>query len=147
MKRNTVFGVTGFAVLTLIFLSAFKPAPGDHPLYIRALGDLRSARWSLEHKPGNWKRTTDELNAVGEIDKAINEIKKSHIDDGHDNNWDPRVKELGDHIGRLHAAADFLHKAHEDIKDEDMKWENGLKQRTLQHIDAAIANTEKAIRQ
>jgi len=147
MKKTTFFGVTGFAVLTLIFLSAFKaaPGPGDHPNYLHALTNLRSARWLLEHRPGNWKQTMDEITAVKEIDMAIMEIKKGDIDDKHDNSWKPEVKEVTDRPGRLKEAVDFLHMAQADVKMEDPKFANGLKGKTLQHVDAATASAEKAV--
>ena len=141
-------------MLILFFSTTLKLNAGvtakypDHPAYLHALSDLRAARWMLEHRPGNWKQTEDEMNAVREIDKAINEIKQASIDDGKDVNWHPQVDERPDHAGRLHAAADYLRKAREDVnREEDNGFARGLKNRALQHINAAIGGTERAMKQ
>src|ERR1700734_745230 len=55
---------------------------GPHPYYLHALSDLRAARWMIEHRPGNWAQTQDEIEAVHRIDAAIGEIKKASIEDG-----------------------------------------------------------------
>ena len=108
----------GFVFLLIGFnVSGMKP---DHPNYLHALSDLRAARWMLEHQPGNWQRTTDEVEAVKQIDAAINDIKKT--------------------------AIDFLKKEREDVsKEEDNNFAQGLRARALKHIDEAIKLTEKAI--
>ena len=142
--------LTGFLILFSMNLAAVKAAPaksfGAHPYYLHALSDLRAARWMIEHRPGNWTQTVDEVHAVKEIDAAINEIKKASIDDGKDINDHPKVDEHPDHAGRLHDAADFLRKARNDIgKDEDNKFAQGLQGRAYMHIDEAINSTKRAI--
>ena len=120
----------------------------DHPYYLHALSDLRAARWMIEHRPGGWNRTIDEIEAVKEIDLAINEIKKAAIDDGKNIDDHPKVDEKNDHEGRLHQAVDFLKKSREDIShDEDNKFAQGLQERAYTHIDKAINATKKAIHQ
>jgi tetratricopeptide (TPR) repeat protein len=152
MKKNKTISMAGLAVLFLLLATSVQmrasvnAKPGEHPAYLRALSDLRSARWMLNHRPGNWKQTNDELMAVAEIDKAIDEIKKASIDDGKDVNWHPKVDEVPDRGGRLHAAADYLRKAREDVnKEEDNGFARGLRNRALEHINGAIAATEKAV--
>src|SRR5579859_586234 len=88
---------------------------GDHPYYLHALSDLRAARWMIEHRPGNWQQTVDEVEAVRRIDAAINEIKKAAIDDGKNLEDHPPVDERNEHDGRLHVALDFLRKARQDV--------------------------------
>jgi len=56
--------------------------PGKHPAYLHALSDLRTARWMLEHRPGDAAVSAREDVAVAEIDASINEIKHAAIDDG-----------------------------------------------------------------
>ena len=133
--------------ITLVFIqfnvSGQKPR---HPHYLHALSDLRAARWMIEHRPGDWRQTVDEVEAVKRIDEAINEIKKASIDDGKDINDNPKVDEHPDHPGRLHAAEEFLKKAREDVnKDEDNRFAQSLQDRALKHINEAIKLTEKAI--
>jgi hypothetical protein len=118
----------------------------EHPYYLHALSDLRAARWMIEHRPGNWQQTTDEVEAVKRIDAAINEIKKASIDDGKNLEDHPKVDEKNDHDGRLHEAVDFLRKARQDIShDEDNKFAQGLQARAYDHIDHAIDFVKKAI--
>lgn len=151
MKRNTIIKASGFAMLILFLGTTMPTYAGPHPEhapYLHALEHLRTARWLLEHRPGNWKQSEDEMAAVREIDKAINEIKMLRIDDGHDNNWTPTISaEQKERRGRLRQAADLLHRAHADIKDEDTAFGKGLRDRALMHIDAAASATERAMRQ
>src|ERR1700693_4442511 len=113
MKRFLSFRALPL-ILVLACISFISKAnisfSGDHPYYLHALSDLRAARWMIEHRPGNWDRTVDEVQAVKEIDAAINEIKKAALDDGKDINDHPKVDEHPDHAGRLHDAMDFLRK-------------------------------------
>ena len=119
---------------------------GDHPYYLHALSDLRAARWMIEHRPGNWQQTVDEVEAVRRIDAAIGEIKKAAIDDGKNLQDHPAVDEKNDHDGRLHVSLDFLRKARQDIShDEDNHFAQNLQFRAYEHIDGAIAAVKKAI--
>jgi hypothetical protein len=120
---------------------------GPHPYYLHALSDLRAARWMIEHRPGNWAQTEDEIAAVHRIDAAIGEIKKASIEDGKNLEDHPPVDEKADHPGRLHAALDFLRKARQDIShDEDNAFAQGLQARAYGHIDGAIDAVKRAIR-
>jgi hypothetical protein len=139
-------------LVSFAFVSQSKAASpangGEHPYYLHALSDLRAARWMIEHRPGDWARTTDEIEAVRQIDAAIGEIKKAAIEDGKDIQDHPHVDELPDHNGRLHAAVDFLRKARQDVgHDEDNVFAQGLQGRAYMHIDAAIDATKRAIHQ
>ncbi len=117
-----------------------------HPAYLHALADLRSARWLIEHRPGDWQQTISEMNAVKEINAAINDIKKAAVDDGKDINSHPQVDENPDHIGRLHDAVEFLRKAESDVtKEEDNAAAEGLKERSARHISEAIKLTQMAM--
>jgi hypothetical protein len=117
-----------------------KVERGEHPYYIHALSDLRAARWMIEHRPGNWERTVDEMEAV------IGEIKKAAIDDGKNVDDHLPVDEPNEHNGRLHVSVDYLKKARQDIaRDEDNLFAQGLQARAYNHIDAAISSVRKAI--
>ncbi len=148
MKIQKLMSFLGLGII-LIFIqfsvSAIKP---DHPHYLYALSDLRAARWMIEHRTGDWQRTVDEVAAVKQIDEAISEMKKASIDDGKDINDHPKAEEISNHVGRLHAAVEYLKKAHKDVnKDEDNRFAEGLQKRALEHINEAIRLTEKAIHQ
>jgi hypothetical protein len=151
MKRFLSFKALSF-ILLLSAISVVSKANtsfyGEHPYYLHALSDLRAARWMIEHRPGDWQRTVDEVEAVKQIDAAIGEIKKASIEDGKNIEDHPAVDERNDHKGRLHEAADFLRKAREDVgHDEDNKFAQGLQGRAYMHIDAAINATKRAIHQ
>jgi len=150
-KKST--SIACLILLTLFFTSGLKFSVnanskfGEHPAYMRALSDLRAARWMLDHRPGNWVQSMDESQAVNEIDKAIDEIKRASIDDGKDVNWHPAVDEHPAHADRLKDADDFLRKARQDIsQEEDNGFANGLRNRAYNHIDAAMGATERAMR-
>jgi hypothetical protein len=145
-----------FCVCAVLFLGLFGAtqanaaggvnAFGQHPYYLHALSDLRAARWMIEHRPGNWVQTQDEIEAVRRIDAAINEIKKASIEDGKNLEDHPPVDELADRFGRLHKALDFLRKARQDIShDEDNVFAQGLQARAYGHIDGAIGAVKRAI--
>ena len=67
------------AVLFLSSAPAMADLPGKHPGFLHALTDLRTARWFLNHQPGDAKVYGDEDVAITEIDAAIGEIKKAAI--------------------------------------------------------------------
>jgi len=137
-----------FFSVTAISKASANATYGDHPYYLHALSDLRAARWMIEHRPGNWVQTVDEVEAVHRIDAAIGEIKKASIEDGKNIEDHPPVDEHPDHVGRLHDALDFLRKARQDIShDEDNRFAQGLQARAYGHIDGAIAAVKKAIHQ
>jgi hypothetical protein len=115
------------------------PAPERHPAYLHALSDLRAARWLIEHRPGDWAQTADEGESVRQIDAAINDIKKAAIDDGKNTNDHPPLDEYPDHRGRIHEALKYMRKARADIaREEDNAYADGLRNRAIGHIDAAI---------
>jgi hypothetical protein len=123
------------------------PAPAHHPAYLHALSDLRAARWLIEHRPGNWAQTNDEVQAVQQIDAAINEIKHASVDDGKNLNDHPPVDEAPEHHGRIRAALQYLRKARADISQEDDNgWANGLRERAYQHIDLAIQASRRVFK-
>ena len=114
-------------------------APPQHPAYLHALSDLRAARWLIEHRPGDWVQTSDEQESVQQIDAAIFEIKRAAFDDGKNANARPPVDEHPDNRGRIRQASQFLIKARADIaSEEDNGFANGLRDRAIGHIDAAI---------
>lgn len=145
--RSALFAALAFLFLTTSACKAtVKVHGGEHPYYLHALSDLRAARWMIEHRPGNWAQTNDEIEAVRQIDAAIGEIKKASIDDGKNIADHPAVDEANEHNGRLHASVDYLKKARQDIShDEDNMFAQGLQQRAYLHIDNALSAVRKAI--
>jgi hypothetical protein len=142
LKILTIFG--GLLLLPLL---ANADLPGKHPYYLHALSDLRTARWMLEHRPGDAAVSANEDVAVNEIDAAIREIKHAAIDDEKNVNDHPNVDVPGDRPGHLHKALELLRKVHSDVaREEDDPATKGLRDRAVGHIDGAIHATERAIR-
>ncbi len=116
----------------------FADEPGRHPAYLHALTDLRHARAHLEGLTPSGRMDSEENHAIGEIDKAIGEIKHASIDDGKNLNDHPPVDASLGHRGRYHRALELLDKAHNDIaREEDDPSVRGLRNRALRHIDEA----------
>ena len=130
----------------IIPLSALADLPGKHQFYLHALTDLRSARWLIEHRPGDAAVSGDEDVAITRINNAIDEIKKAAIDDGKDIKDHPPVDATLDKKGRLHRAEELLKKVHSDIaREEDDPMTKGLRDRAVHHVDEALHATSKAI--
>jgi len=122
-----------------IYVAQAGPA---HPAYLHALTDLRSARWLIEHRPSDWAQTNDEVEAVHQIDAAINDIKQAAIDDGKNLNDHPPTDAHFDNRGRIHEALRLLRQARSDVaREEDNGYAHGLRDRAVGHIDGAIGHT------
>jgi len=122
------------------------PPPPHHPAYLHALTDLRDARWNLEHRPGDGAVSTQEDVAIVEIDRAIGEASTAAMEDGK-NVWQHPPEDANlNHRGRLHHAAELLHKARNDVAQGES---NGqaveLRNRVIGHIDQAIQAADHAI--
>jgi hypothetical protein len=144
-RKNRASAILALAVAaTLAGCVAAPPPPAPapqarHPAYLHALTDLRAARWLIEHRPGDWAQTGDEMEAVRRIDAAINEIKHASIDDGKNLADHPALDERPDHRGRIHEAVEYLRKARADVSGaESNGFANGLRDRAIGHIDGAI---------
>ena len=146
-KAFLSLALVSFGLVTAVKAGNLRP-PAEHPYYLHALSDLRTARWMIEHRPGDWQQTVDEMEAVKQIDAAIKEIKLASIEDHKDIDDHPPVDERPDHPGRLHAALDFLRKARKDVsQDEDNHFAEGLQDRAYRRIVNAINATKRAIHQ
>ena len=128
--------------------AAVAPVPirQAHPAYLRALADLRNARANLERHGGDPAIRWDERNAVGEIDRAIGDIKQAALDDGKPLQDHPPIDAREARGGRLHRALSALQAAKMDVsQEEDNAFANGLRARGLHDIDEAIRFTEEGI--
>jgi hypothetical protein len=135
------------AATLLLAACASPPPPPRHPAYLHALSDLRAARWNLEHRPGDAAVSGQEDVAITEIDRAINEARRAAADDGMNTANRPPADAALNRAGRLHHAAEFLHKAKDDVaREEDNPETRPLRNAVVMHIDAAIRATDRAIR-
>jgi hypothetical protein len=134
------------ALAAVFPLSAMADMPGKHPGYLHALSDLRAARWNLEHRPGDAAVSGQEDVAITEIDRAIHEAKVAAIEDGKNLADHPKEDAHLDHPGRLHHAMELLRKAKADVSgEEDNPESREMRHRVLEHVDAAMHATERAI--
>ena len=146
MKLKTRSMLSGLVALLSLSFAAHADMPGKHPAYLHALTDLRTARWMLEHRPGDAAVSGREDVAITEIDAAIGEIKHASIDDGKNLQDHPKVDVGADRPGRLHKALELLRKTRNDVaREEDDPAVRGLRDRAIGHIDGAIHATEHAI--
>lgn len=155
MNQHKVRSISIFTGLVAVVLgnsllitsgSAYADLPGKHPYYLHALTDLRTARWLLEHRPGDAAVSGQEDVAIQQINYTITDIKKASIDDGKDINDHPNVDVPNNHPGRLHKAEEILKKVHSDVRrEEDDPTARGLQHRSLLHIDAALNATKRAL--
>ena len=133
-------------LLAALFVGCVSQAPPKHPAYLHALSDLRTARWMLEHRPGDAAVSAHESEAISEIDRAIQELTSAAINDGKNIHNHPAADVPTDYRGRLHKAADLLRKVRSDTyREEDNPSARGLRDRALAHVDAALHATERAI--
>jgi hypothetical protein len=136
---------SAFLLVTLFFVGCASQPP-KHPAYLHAISDLRTARWMLEHRPGDAAVAAHESEAVSEIDRAIHELTSAAVNDGKNVNNHPPADLPADYRGRLHKAADLLRTVRADTyREEDNPSSRGLRDRALGHIDAALHATERAI--
>jgi hypothetical protein len=142
-NKLAVYGSTFF--LAVLFAGCVSQPP-KHPAYLHALSDLRTARWMLEHRPGDAAVSAHESEAISEIDHAIQELRSAAVDDGKNIHSHPPADAPTDYRGRLHKAADLLRKVRSDTyREEDNPSARGLRDRALGHVDAALHATERAI--
>jgi hypothetical protein len=140
--RPLALAVLGFTAALL----AACATPPRHPAYLHALSDLRAARWGLEHRPGDAAVSGDEDVAIVEVDRAINEAKKAAYEDGQNTAYQPPPDATLNRTGRLHQAAQYLHRAKDDVaREEDNPESRDLRHAVVMHIDQAIRATDRAI--
>lgn len=150
MNNTLRFSLVSTCLMSAALMTACVAAPPPrtvvvaqagpaHPAYLHALSDLRAARWLIEHRPGDWAQTNDEVQAVRQIDAAISDIKQAAIDDGKNLNDRPPTDAHFDNRGRIHEALRLLRKARADVaREEDNAYASGLRNRAVGHIDGAI---------
>jgi|SRR5580698_1677397 hypothetical protein len=146
-KKTTLAWLAVLAAILVVPVSRAhaQQVPGPHPAYLHALSDLRLARAYLEEVSDPAVKG-DAHHAIGEIDKAIDEIKHASIDDGKDLHDHPPIDAGIPPRGRFHKALDLLHSAHNDCAHaEDVPQARDLRDRALMHIDYARDTVNNAI--
>ena len=84
--------------------------------------------------------------AIEEINHALDEIKKAAVDDGKTPWHTPPPQSGGDPAMPVHSAIRLLKEARGDVDHGRDRPENqGLRERSLDHIDKAIAELEATL--
>jgi hypothetical protein len=137
-----------FAVFMLTVFAA-ADTPGAHPMYVRAIGDLRRARTHLNDGTSTGNPQADALvgRAADEVNKAIRDMVEASYTDGKDFNYNPPPDVDSIHAGRLHHIMDILDAAYRDVNmPESDPRAVGVQQRALHHLDEARRAMAEAIR-
>lgn len=144
MRKSTSLVMALIAVATMIFLAA--PSRGQEPKYLHALSNLRAARgWiNSDHRPGTKDARRD---AVKEIDRAIDEVKKAAHEDGKSTEFTPPPHGDADPWAPLRTAVHLLDDAYGDVKyGRDIPENAGLQARALEHIGMARSTIAALVR-
>ncbi len=129
---------TSRAVLAIGLLLPMGLVAQRHPGYSHALQDLRFARAVLERNEGWGRVAADEGRATGEIDRAIEELRRAAMDDGRNPNDHPPVDMRWEPRDRLHRAMEALDQARDRIgREEDNSSAREWRNRAFRHIDEA----------
>ena len=128
---------TAIAGLAVVLALPFVVMAQRHPGYGHALSDLRYAHALLEH--GDWGRVgPDREHAIGEIDRAIEELRRAAIDDGRNPEQHPPIEPGWEPRNRLRRAEEALGRAREAIsREEDNPAAREWRDRAFHHIDEA----------
>ncbi|HEX3681334.1 MAG TPA: hypothetical protein VHU83_02245 [Bryobacteraceae bacterium] len=139
MLKTAIAGLAVVLALPLVVMAQ------RHPGYLHALSDLRYARALLEH--GEWGRVGPHRErAIGEIDRAIDELRRAAMDDGRNPNEHPPVQESWGPRDRLRRTEEALGRARDSIsREEDNPAARQWRDRAFHHIDEARRAVHEAI--
>jgi len=150
-NRNTshfskLLRVAFFAAVLVGCAAAPQPVRAEHPHYLHALSDLRTARALLNH-PDEFNVEREQSRAIDEIDHAIGEIKRASIDDGKPLDYHPPIDRNLDQRGRLQQARELIDSAHRDLSfEEDNMAALGWRNNAIHHVDEAHGAVDRAMR-
>jgi len=145
LRRMTLTSLAG-----LLCALAFVPgtsAQQKHPDYLHALADMRMARSYVASWPtGKLHEGQQEgqKEILGDIDAAIDELKKASIDDGKSLNDHPPIDANLFWNDDLRRARELLQQARKDAgQQEDDLVAAKLQSRVLHHINKAIRRIDE----
>lgn len=144
---KTLLRTAMLALPLMMSTLAMAQMPGRHPHYIHALSDLRAAQWQIDHRrPEDGEIREDELVASDEVAAAIHSTTVAAAADGKDLGWNPPPDAPPAYDGRLHAAIDLLHAAHDDLAlPEDDPAARNQQRLAVLRVDAALHAAERAV--
>ena len=112
---------------------------GRHPAYLEALSFLREAREKLNKITPDLKVDNNELNAIGEINSAMSDIKTAAITGGTDVADAPAAGVSKRKAARYGKALSLLNKALQSIgMAEDDEFAKDPQKLALRHINNAV---------
>ena len=130
--------LAAFALLTFLCLLTATPVRAQHPAYLHALSDLRTARGYL-NMPARPATRDACKHAVKEISRAIDDIAKAVSDYGRDPNVTPPPQGAGSANTPIHSAIRLMKEARADIEHgRDLPENHGLREHSIEHIDKAL---------
>jgi len=145
MHRALHLSLAAAAALLVTAAPAMADIPGPHPGEIHAMSDLRMARAYLED-PGRANTVRQEEFAVGDVDRAIGDVRQAAFDDG--KNVRERLPIDTSLVGRdrLRRAGELLRSARRDLTGpESNGWAQGPLAAAQRDIDRAIRHTDDAM--
>jgi hypothetical protein len=144
--KKIVLGAA-FALSLLTASLAMADEAGRHPHYIHALSDLRAAQWQIDHRrPEDGEMREDEQVSSDEVSIAIRSVTDAAYRDGKDLGFQPPPDAPMAYGGRLRAAIDLLHAAHNDLAmPEDDPGARGQQHAALLRVDAALHAAQRAV--
>lgn len=141
---KSLTAATCAAVAVLVFATA-TPARAQEPHYLRALGDLRTARDYISFDKGAFNG--ERRHAVDEINKAIEEIKHAAWDDGKQTRFSP-PGDANKGWAPMHYAQNALNAARANVaQGMDTPQNAGLRGRADQHMAEAVRTLGHIIQQ
>lgn len=141
--RNICFGI--LLALPGIFIVGAANACAQHSYYLKALSDLKTARWLLLQHIDGKPMTHNEKEALRQINVVIREINQASIGDSKGTEDHPKVQEGRDDAVRIQQCIEFLKKAKDDFNhEEDGQFANGLRDRSIRNCDEVIKFVRQA---
>lgn len=143
--RNICFGI--LLSLPGIFIPGAANAQAKHTYYLKALSDLKTARWLLVQHIDGKPMTHNEKEALRQINVIIRDINQASIGNSKGPDNQPKVQEGQDDAIRMQQCIEFLKKAKDDFShEEDSKFAGGLRNRSIRNCDEIIKFVKRAVR-
>jgi hypothetical protein len=126
----------------VVFATATPSQAQNEPHYLQALSELRTARDYIQFDKGG-PYAKERKTAVEEINKAIDEIKHAAWDDGKNTQFAPPAQGVTTGWAPIHQAEKWLSAAKGHASQGvDIPQNQGLRERILYHINAALSITD-----
>ena len=126
--------------------SAYAMTPGQHPGYLHALTELKSARWLIQHRADNPQPSVAADGAVVDINAAIGDVTHAASIDDKNLDLHPPADVPPTSKVRLQKALELLGEALNDVnRPEDNPAAGPYQRGAIRHINAAIDQTKDAI--